>query len=452
MLDTARADGPGGREKIAVVGSGISGLSAAWLLSQRHDVTLFERDGRLGGHANTVDVPTDDTTIPVDTGFIVYNPKNYPNLTQLFRHLNVATAPSDMSFAVSLDGGALEYGGSDLGSLFAQRRNLASPRFWSMLRDLARFYRSARTAVRTRDSHDFTLGALLKHGGYGDAFIDDHLLPMAAAIWSAPPATLKSYPAAAFVHFCDNHGLLDFTGRPPWRTVAGGSRIYVEKLAAAFEGKMRLGTAIRAIRRNPDGVVVEIAGDTERFDKILIATHADTALAMLDDASERECNLLSTFTYSSNTAVLHTDDRLMPRRRRVWSSWNYIGDRRRTDNALCVTYWMNRLQPLATRQNLYLTLNPPTAPHSVIHREHYDHPVFTSDGLRAQGALQMLQGGRNTWYCGAYFGAGFHEDGLKSGLDAAEQMGGVLRPWHDRLPVPSGKRAHAPARLVEPAS
>jgi uncharacterized protein len=455
MLDAADQWDGADRKRIAVVGSGISGLAAAWLLSLRQDVVLFEKDLRLGGHAHTVDVEGEDGPTPVDTGFIVFNPKNYPNLTRLFAHLDVETVPSEMSFAVSLDSGALEYGGSSLGSLFAQRQNLVRLRFWQMLTDLVRFYRTAPSAVHGKDTHTLTLGALLERGGYGDAFVNDHLLPMAAAIWSAPPETLKDYPATAFIRFCMNHGLLDFAGRPPWRTVAGGSRTYVTKLASAFKGEVRLGTAIRAVHRNRGAVVVETKDGTEHFDKILIATHADTALSMLADASDWERQLLSAFAYTDNLAVLHRDDRLMPRRQRVWSSWNYIGKRNGEGDALCVTYWMNKLQPLRTKTNLFVTLNPPpgSAPRSVIHTESYAHPVFTSDALRAQDLLRRLQGDRNTWFCGAYFGAGFHEDGLKSGLDAAEQMGGARRPWPNGGGTAHESLGARPAvRLLEAAS
>lgn len=418
------------RQKIAVIGAGISGLSAAWLLARRHEVTLYEREPRLGGHSNTALVQERSDEVAVDTGFIVFNPLNYPNLTRLFDHLGVETAPSDMSFAVSLDGGALEYGGGSLSSLFAQRRNLASPRFWSMLRDLTRFYRSAPRALRAGLDESITLGHFLARYGYGDAFTRDHLLPMAGAIWSSSPHALASYPAAAFIRFFENHGLLKLSDRPPWRTVAGGSRRYVEKLAQGIAGR-RTGAYVDSVRRDGGRVVVTAAGDTEVFDRVLIATHADQALAMLADPSTQERALLAPFAYTRNTAVLHIDKRLMPQRRQVWSSWNYLGERSAGHRDVCVTYWMNRLQPLATATDYFVTLNPVTPPAagSVVSTHDYDHPVFTSAAMAAQRRLGELQGQRNTWFAGAYFGSGFHEDGLRSGLAAAEAMGAGERPW-----------------------
>ena len=416
--------------RIAVVGAGISGLSAAWLLSQKHDVTVYEREPRLGGHANTVDAHEGSRTVPIDTGFIVFNPLNYPNLVHLFAHMGVETAPSDMSFAVSLDGGALEYGGGTLSSLFAQRRNLVSPRFWSMLKDLTRFYHTASAALSNGASDDITLGDFLAKHGYGDAFVKDHLLPMAGAIWSAAPGALAAYPAASFIRFFENHGLLKFSDRPPWRTVKGGSRAYVAKLSAGLAA--HVSAPVMRIERLATGVRIVTAGETRDFDRVLIAAHADEALAMLADPSPREHALLSQFTYTKNTTILHTDARVMPKRRAVWSSWNYIGKREGEHRDICVSYWMNSLQPLDTATDYFVTLNPdqPLRDDAIISRHVYQHPVFTVPALRAQVQLSQLQGERNTWFCGAYFGAGFHEDGLRSGLAAAEAMGGVRRPWN----------------------
>ena len=310
------------RLKIAVIGTGISGMAAAWLLAKRHDVTVYERADRIGGHSNTVDAHTPQGVVPVDTGFIVYNEQTYPNLTAMFAHLDVPTIASEMSFAVSLDDGALEYAGGDrIAPLFAQKRNLLRPRFWSMLRDLYRFYRDAPGDI-ARLGPQATLGDYLKVGGYGVAFRDDHLLPMAAAIWSAPAKAMLDYPAAAFIRFNDNHGLLKLTNRPVWRTVRGGSRAYVNKLTASYAGHIRLNENIVSIRRNPDGVEIDTAtGDTQRYDHVVMATHADQALSLLDNASRDERAVLTKFRYSRNLAVLHCDEGLMPRRRAVWSSW-----------------------------------------------------------------------------------------------------------------------------------
>lgn len=420
------------RRTIAVIGAGVSGLSAAWLLNPAHDVTLFEAEPRLGGHSHTVEAPGGDGPIPVDMGFIVYNEANYPNLTALFDHLGVSTRLSDMSFAVSLDRGALEYGGNDIFALFAQWRNLVRPRFWSMLSDLARFYREAPGHACALDSRMTSLGDYLGDQGYGRAFQDDHLLPQAAAIWSASVGAIRDYPAAAFIRFCENHGLLQVMNRPLWRTVVGGSRTYVGRLASSLEGKVRQGEAVKSVRRTAEGVLVRTAAGVQRFDDVVIATHADQGLALLEDPTPRERALLGAFAYTRNLAVLHSDATLMPRRRRTWSAWNYVGETRAGgERDLCVTYWMNKLQGLPRETPLFVTLNPVQAPEpaKVIRTEVFEHPLFDADALRAQKALWSLQGRQNTWWCGAYFGAGFHEDGLQAGLAVAEQLGGVRRPW-----------------------
>ncbi len=430
--------------RIAVIGSGIAGMAAAWLLSSRHQVTVYEKQDRVGGHSNTVTVPVENGEIAVDTGFIVYNDLNYPNLVALFEHLGVPTRASDMSFAVSLDDGALEYAGTNLATLFAQRRNLLRPRFWAMLRDVARFYREAPVLLERDEAESPTLGAYLAARGYSRAFVVDHLLPMAAAIWSAPPAAMQDHPATAFIRFCQNHGLLRLKGRPQWRTVVGGSREYVRRLTARYADRIRLSHGAHRILRIADGVLVaDRDGRFERFDHAVIATHADEALTLLDDTSPAERRILGAFPYQPNVAVLHTDARLMPRRRKVWSSWNYLG-RGSEGDRLCVTYWMNRLQSLPTKTPLLVTLNPAEPPRleTVIQSILYDHPIFNLAAMHAQGELWQLQGCRRTWFCGAYFGAGFHEDGLQAGLWVAETLGGVRRPWNvaeesGRLRLPS---------------
>ncbi|PZO51465.1 MAG: NAD/FAD-binding protein [Alphaproteobacteria bacterium] len=422
--------GPARRRSIAVIGSGISGMSAAWLLSQRHDVTVYEKNGRLGGHSNTVIVDTDLGPTPVDTGFIVFNDATYPNLIALFDHLGVATKQSDMSFGVSLNGGQTEYSSVGASAFLCGGRNLLSPRFWSMTLDLLRFYKNAPLDLsRSRDSM-ISLGAYLDGRGYGDAFQRDHLLPQAAAIWSASMAEIHHYPACAFVRFFENHGLLKLQGRPKWRTVEGGSQAYVHKLTASYAENVRLNAGAVSVRRDGGGVSVRDAnGHSERFDDVVIATHADEALAMLDDPSAEEQRLLGAFRYAKNRAILHTDPALMPRREPLWASWNYVGDN--PEGGCVVSYWMNKLQGIKSKQNIFLTLNPRTMPRAdtVLYDTEYDHPLFNAAAIRAQEEAWSLQGVRNTWFCGAHFGAGFHEDGLQAGLAVAEQLGGLRRPW-----------------------
>ncbi len=310
---------------IAVVGTGISGLACAWLLSRNHDVTVFEAQGRIGGHSHTVVAQVGGAEVAVDTGFIVYNEPCYPNLARLFDTLGVETAATDMSFAVSLDGGAYEYAGKDLAGLLAQPANMMKPRFWSMLRDLLRFYREAPRDLAGMGEQ--SLDDYLAQGGFGAAFRDDHLYPMAAAIWSTPAMDVGKYPAAGFVRFCQNHGLLRLTGRPQWRTVVGGSRNYVARLASPLAGRIAVSRGIVSIERRGSGVeLIDAAGGRQRFDAVVIATHADQALKMLAEPSPRECALLGAFRFARNEAVLHTDARLMPRRRAAWASWNYLAD------------------------------------------------------------------------------------------------------------------------------
>ncbi len=432
--------------KIAVVGTGIAGLSAAWLLSQRHDVTVFEAQARIGGHCNTVEAGG----MPVDTGFIVYNETTYPNLTALFAHLDVPTKASDMSFAVSMDKGQLEYAGTSLAGLFAQRSNLASPRFWSMLRDLVRFYRQAPSGVRNLDP-SASLDDYLDGAGFGRAFREDHLYPMAAAIWSTPALEIGNYPAISFVRFCENHGLLKFVRRPIWRTVDGGSRTYVDRLTASFRERIRTNAPVGAIRRVNGAVEISVPGaEPEWFDHVVIGAHADQALGMLTDCSEREAELLTAFAYGDNETVLHSDESLMPRRKRVWASWNYLASSGRDGSAPkkpCVTYWMNRLQDIPDTSPRFVTLSPLHAPaeDKVLWRGLYQHPLFNAATLAAQKQLWSLQGQSNTWFCGSYFGSGFHEDAIQAGLAVGESLGGVIRPWDVEAGSDRIFRNHQPA-------
>ncbi len=415
---------------VAVIGSGIAGLSAAWLLRQFHRITLYEKDARLGGHANTVDVLADGKYQAVDTGFIVYNEVNYPNLVALFDHLGIQTQPSDMSFAVSLGGGTFEYGSRTFNAMIGQRRNITRLAFWHMVRDIRRFYAEAPDVMRFPDRfRAVSLGRYLEQGGYGEAFVERFILPMGAAIWSTRADEMRDHPVETFVRFFESHGLLRFSRRIPWRTVTGGSRTYVRRLTEAVGDSLRIGEGVRKVRRDAFGVdLLTTSGESHRHDAVVIATHADQALAMLADPDRQERRLLGAFRYTANRAVLHSDPALMPRRRRVWSSWNYLGD---TMEGVSVTYWMNGLQAIDERRPLFVTVNPKTPPaQTLIHREFdYEHPHFDAAALQAQKELWQLQGRRNTWFCGSYFGHGFHEDALQSGLAAAESVGGVRRPW-----------------------
>ncbi|AMU10785.1 MULTISPECIES: NAD(P)/FAD-dependent oxidoreductase [Burkholderia] len=419
--------------RIAVVGAGIAGLASAYLLARRHRVTLFEAADYLGGHTHTVDVELDGARYPVDTGFLVFNDRTYPNLIALFDELGVAAHSTDMSFSVSVDGGRLEWAGSNLNTVFAQRRNLFSPTFLGMLRDILRFNASAQDHLESASRQRLSVGELLTAGGYGASFQHHYLLPMAAAIWSSAANDILRFPAATFLRFCLNHALLQVNNRPAWRTVAGGARQYVERIAATLDD-VRVNTPVRAIRRDDAGVTV--ATDTaghERFDAVVLACHAPTSLRLLADASKAERDVLGAVRYQHNVAVLHTDTALLPRRRRVWSAWNYLGGRpRRTggESPVCVSYLLNQLQPLPFRSPVVVTLNPvdEPAPDTQLGRYDYEHPLLDLTAVDAQHRLPMLQGRRNTWFAGAWTGYGFHEDGLKSALRVARDFG-VAPAW-----------------------
>lgn len=415
--------------RIAVVGAGVAGLSAAWLLSQRHDVTLYEKEGRLGGHANTVDVDTPYGRLAVDTGFIVFNPPNYPNFTALLDHFGVDSVMTDMSFAASSGNGRFEYS-SDFPGIVGQKRNIVKPEFWRFVSDIVRFYRHAEALIGSPEIEGVSLGAFVDRHGYSPMMIEHHILPMCAAIWSSSANDIRAFPMQAFVRFFSSHNLFSIGRRETWRTVAGGSRSYVKAMASAFNGQVRSG-AKRIVRQNGLVLIEDEAGNREIFSDVVIAAHADEALALLADPDAEERALLGAFRYTRNTAVLHDDISLMPKRRSVWAGWNYIGcEDGEGEAALCVSYWMNKLQVLDRRYPLIVTLNPPREPNArrVMRSFEYSHPLFDQSALDAQARLWRLQGQRNTWFCGSYFGYGFHEDALQSGLAVAEQFG-VRRPW-----------------------
>ena len=426
---------PAGK-RVAVVGAGIAGLASAWLLSREYEVVLFEAADYPGGHTNTVDIEVDGQVFPVDTGFLVFNRNTYPNLCALFSLLGVETVESEMSFGVSLSTPELEWAGSDLGSLFAQRSNLARPAFLGMLADIRRFNRETTRMAHSGNIPDLALGDYLAAHGYGDAFRDWYLIPMAAAIWSCPTRTMMAYPLATFVRFCHNHGLLKVLNRPQWYTVKNGARTYVRQLIAGI-GEVRRSTPVLGVVRDGNtGVQVQTRRGVERFDEIVFACHPDQTLRILGaGATDDERAVLGAVKYQDNEAWLHTDTRLLPRRRKVWSAWNYLaGHGAPGEMPVSVSYLLNRLQPLPVTTPVVLSLNPLAEPvaGSVLDHFTYAHPVFDQAAIDAQARLPALQGQRCSWFAGAWTGYGFHEDGLKSALVVANAFG-VSAPWQGGL-------------------
>ena len=426
--------------RIAVIGSGISGLSAALHLSapgSGHEVTVFEAGQHFGGHANTVDVTLGGLTHGVDTGFLVYNERTYPGLIAMFDELGVARAPSEMSFSVQSPQGAgrrnIEWSGNSLNTVFAQRRNLLRPRFWSMLRDILRFNRlTTAMAVSGADAAlAQPIGAFLDEHGFGTPFREDYFLPMVACIWSCPTEQMLRFPMATMIRFCHNHGLLQVANRPQWFTVTGGSREYVRKVLARLKDT-RLATPVTHVTRHAQGVTVHTAQGPETFDGVVMACHSDQALRLLGaQATANERDLLGAIRYQPNRAVLHTDASVLPRRRAAWAAWNYERAARQGDESarVCLHYWLNQLQPLPFAQPVVVSLNPvqAIAPQHVLGEYGYDHPVFDLPAIQAQAEVPQLQGGQHSWFCGAWTGYGFHEDGLKSGLAVADGLLAELR-------------------------
>jgi len=432
--------------KIAIVGTGISGLGAAWLLNPNHEITVYEKAARIGGHSRTVTVEYDGTAVPVDTGFIVFNRPNYPNLTGLFAHLGVAVHESDMTFAASIKDGWLEWGARDLDAVYGQRRNLLRPRFALLIRDVMRFNAGAERVVE-RFPH-FTMDQLITHMGLGDWFRRFYILPMAGAIWSCPLREMLAFPARTLIQFFVNHHLLSVRGQPQWYTVTGGSQEYVSRLTAPFAHRIRTNCGAAAITRRDGKVQIrDTSGQTATYDDVVMACHGDEALATLQDADPDERAALSPFRYQKNVAVLHRDDSLMPRRKRCWASWVYTSDGESDDPRICVTYWMNSLQNIDPRHPLFVSLNPARdiPDHLVFDRHEFDHPVFDTAAIAAQPRVQALQGKRRTWFCGAHLRHGFHEDGLASAVTVARLLGSAIpweaaerkaRPWPEIAAVP----------------
>lgn len=409
--------------RIAVVGSGIAGLGAAWLLSREHEVVLFEREARLGGHTHTHTVERDGSVYHVDSGFIVFNPLNYPLLCRLFGELGVGSQPTTMSFSVQDARNGLEYNATNIDGLFCQRRNLLRPRFWRMVREILRFYREA-PALLDLPGEGPTLGDYLAEHGYSTLFAEDHLIPMASALWSSPTATVMKFPAKYLVRFMANHHMLQVEGRPQWRVVRGGSSRYVEAMRSRWDVQVRTATPVYAVRRLADAVEVDSAAGNERFDQIVLACHSDQALHLLRDADEREQDILGAIPYQANDTVLHTDARLLPRRRKAWAAWNAFVPA--APEAQCtVSYCMNLLQSLDSPEPFVVTLGrgADIAPDKIVARMVYHHPVLTHAGVAAQARRDEINGRNRTWYCGAYWGYGFHEDGLRSAVDVARGLG-----------------------------
>jgi predicted NAD/FAD-binding protein len=437
--------------RIAIIGSGISGLGAAWLLNPRHEITVYEKAPRVGGHARTVTVDYDGQAIPVDTGFIVFNRPNYPNLTGLFRQLDVPVHESDMTFAASIRGGWLEWGAKNLDSVFGQRRNLLRPRFALLMRDVLKFNAGAEAAVE-RHPH-FTLDQLINYLGLGDWFRRFYLLPMAGAIWSCPLGEMLLFPARSLVRFFVNHHLLSVTGQPQWYTVTGGSQEYVARLTAPFAHRIRTNCGAAAITRQGDKVQVrDTQGSVESYDQLVMACHGDQALALLEDADARERAALPPFRYQKNVAVLHRDESVMPMRKRCWASWVYTSDGGKAHPKITVSYWMNRLQGIDERHPLFVSLNPKSAIRDelVFDTAEFDHPVFDTDVIAAQPKVQALQGLRNTWFCGAHLRHGFHEDGLASAVHVARLLGSAI-PWEAAEPRLAPSRPLLPDFAPVPA-
>jgi predicted NAD/FAD-binding protein len=419
----------GDMARLAVIGTGVSGLTVAYLLAAFHDITVYEKDRRPGGHTRTVTVRHEGRSIPVDTGFIVFNKPNYPHFNAMLRHLGVPVHESNMTFAASIQDGWFEWGAENLNTVFGQRRNFFRPAFYAVCRDVMHFNAKA---VETVERHPgLTLEGLIRKLDLGEWFRRYYILPMGGAIWSCPLSQMLEFPARTFVRFFQNHGLLAFTGQPQWYTVTGGAQNYVDRLTRSYADRIRTGCGVRGVMRLGDGIkVTDQKGHSEIFDHVVFACHGDEALHALTDADEMERRALGAFRYQKNDMVLHKDASVMPKRRRCWAAWNYRSEGEGEDAAVSVSYWMNRLQGIDRSCPVFVTLNPsrPIAHEHVFDRHVFDHPVFDAGAIAAQSRLQAMQGMRNTWFCGAHLRHGFHEDGVWSAVNVAQRLGAKI-PW-----------------------
>ena len=400
--------------KLAVIGSGISGLSAAYHFSKNHKVDLFEQDDHFGGHSLTYDIKEEDKVVPVDLGFIVFNEQTYPNLISFFRELNVPFEKSNMSFSVSVKDSNVEYGGSGLNAIFANKKNLLNLKFLKMINEIISFYKKA-PSLLTNDLSEDTLGIFLEKSKLSKYFIEYHIIPMVAAIWSMPFEKAKDMPLKLFLNFFINHGLFKLKNRPQWYTVTNRSRVYVNKVLKKISGEVFKNYKVSKILRSENNVRISIGNEYLDYDHVILASHADQSLKILEEPTSEEDKILKRFSYVSNKAYLHIDENLMPLRKSAWSSWNSITK----DNRTCITYWLNKLQNLKTSKNYFLTLNPVEQINNnkILKKIDFTHPYFNKENVKLQKDLHKLQGKKRTWFCGSYFGYGFHEDGLKSSIE-----------------------------------
>ena len=413
--------------KIGVIGSGVSGLVSALTLQEKFEVSLFEKNSKLGGHSNTVTIEQENNKYSVETGFIVLNDKNYPIFTSLLKHLNIGVNNSSMSFSVSVDKGQFEYSSSYIG-LLGQTKNIIDPKYWGMLRDINYFYTNALKDVKDCPDNE-TLGQFLKRFNYSNKFIDYHLVPMTASIWSCPTKSILNFPIKSLLVFFENHKLLNIYNRPKWSTVNKGSREYVKKIQSLLKGKIYTNTKVNKISKSKEGIRVHYQDGIKTFDKVILACHADQSSEILNEHFSEEANLLKDFKYQKNTSILHSDINFMPKRKSVWSSWNYITETGNSGN-LSITYWMNELQGISSPKPILLSLNPKILPNpDLIYGQYsYSHPILDNNAINIQKKLSSIQGKNNLWFCGAWTGFGFHEDGVKSAVEIANSHD-IDLPW-----------------------